>query len=120
MRRRVLSWGAALVAVIAVGGYWLLFPPLPRLPEIARDLPSNFAEADEEFGSRVKAAFPLPLAVDDLAARLSEQGFSVNTENSLAVFETRGFPCALIWRIHWETEDESVSALSSIYGGVCL
>lgn len=120
MLRRILSWGVALVALIAVGGYWLLFPPLPRPPEIARGLPSNFAEADEEFGRRVNAAFPLPLTVDELTARLGEQGFTINTENSLAVFEKQGFPCTLIWRIHWEADNESVTALSSIYGGVCL
>ena len=118
--RKVLSWGFALLALIAVGSYCLLFPPLPRPPEIGRNLPSSFAEADEEFGRRVKATFLLPLTVENLTARLSEQGFSVNAKNSVAVFKKQKFPCTLIWRIHWETEHDSVSVLSSKYGGVCL
>ncbi|MEL6378035.1 MAG: hypothetical protein AAFQ04_12745 [Pseudomonadota bacterium] len=120
MLRRSLYWGVALLAFIAVGGYWLLFPPLPMPPEIARGLPTNFAEADEEFGRRVNAAFSLPLTVDELITRLGEQGFTINIENSLAVFEKQRFPCRLIWRIHWDEDDESVTALSPIYGGVCL
>ena len=120
MLRKILIWGLTLLALILAGGYLLLFPPLPIPPQIASGLPSNFAEADEEFGRRVFAAFPLPLAVDHLTARLSEQGFSVNTEANYAIFEKSKFPCTLIWRIHWESEDDSVSEITSKYGGACL
>lgn len=120
MFRKVLSWGIPAVALIAVSGYWLVFTPLPRLPELARGLPSNFADAEEEFGRRVNAAFPLPLTVNQLTALLSEQGFSIQTQNNLAVFEMPGFPCAFIWRVHWEAEDKLVSALTSMHSGNCL
>ncbi|MEO9895762.1 MAG: hypothetical protein ABJJ69_15545 [Paracoccaceae bacterium] len=85
MVRKILFWSLGLLTVIFVGGYLLLFPPLPIPPETARDLPSNFAEADEEFGRRVAAAYPLPLTVNDLAARLDEQGFSVETATNYAI-----------------------------------
>ncbi len=112
--------GVALLLFLIIGGYLLLFPPLPLPPEIARKLPGNFAEADEEFGRRVSAAFPLPLSVDELTARLSEQGFLVDDANSYAKFEKSGFPCTLVWRVHWEATDGSINKLASRFGGVCL
>ncbi|MEP3946913.1 hypothetical protein [Ascidiaceihabitans sp.] len=120
MLKKLLSWGFVLLALFAVGGYFLLFAPLPRPPEIARGLPNNFAEADEEFARRVSAAFPAPLTVEALIARLSEQGFTVNEEAEIAIFEKSKFPCTLQWRIHWAAEDGSVSNLTSKYGGACL
>lgn len=117
---KLLSWGFVLLAVLAVGGYFLLFPPLPRPPEIARGLPGNFAEADKEFARRVSAIFPTPVAVDELIYRLGEQGFTVNEEAEYEVFEQSRFPCTLKWRIHWTTEDGSVNDLTSKYGGACL
>ena len=120
MLRKVLSWGFVLLALIAVGGYLLLFPPLPRPPEIARGLSSSFAEADEEFARRISAAFPAPLMVEELIASLSEQGFTVIEEAQYAIFEKSKFPCTLSWRIHWAAEDGSVSRLNSKYGGTCL
>lgn len=120
MLRKVLSWGFVLLALVSLGGYLLLFPPLPRPPEIARGLPSSFAEADEEFARRVSASFPVPLAVEELIAGLSEQGFTVNEEAEQAIFEKSKFPCTLKWRIYWAAEDGSVSKLNSKYGGACL
>lgn len=120
MLRKVLSRGLSLIALIAVGGYFVLFPPLPRPPEIARGLPSNFAEADEKFARRILAALPPPLTLEELIARLGEQGFTVNEEAEYAVFEKSKFPCALRWPIHWEVKDGSVSNLNSKYRGACL
>ena len=120
MLRKIILWGGVLLALLLSGGYLFLFLLLPMPPQIARGLPSNFAAADEEFRERVIAAFPLPLAVEELTARLSEQGFSVNIENSFAIFEKGKFPCTLIWRIDWQEEGGYASRLSSKYGGACL
>ncbi|SFP20313.1 hypothetical protein SAMN04488056_1301 [Cohaesibacter marisflavi] len=120
MLRKIFLWGGTLWALILLGGYLFLFPPLPRPPQIARGLPSDFAAADEEFRERVFAAYPLPLAVEELTAGLSEQGFSVDTENNFAIFEKSKFPCLLSWRIYWQAEGGSVSGLNSKYGGACL
>ncbi|NVO25545.1 hypothetical protein [Donghicola mangrovi] len=120
MLKKVLRWGFVLLALIAVGGYLFLFPPLPRPPELGRGLPNNFAAADEEFGRRVLAAFPAPLTVEALISRLREQGFTVNEEAKYAIFEKNQFPCTLMWRIDWTAEGDSVENLTSKYGGACL
>lgn len=120
MLRKLPIWVGALLALIFIGGNLFLFPPLPNLPEIAKGLPSNFSEADEEFNRRVLAAFPMPLTVEELTDRLSEQGFKVYAENNYGNFEQSGFPCTLIWRIHWEEVDGAVSEMTSKYGGICL
>ncbi len=120
MLRKILLWGLALVALFFIGSYFLLFPPLPIPPEIARQLPGNFAEADEEFARRVSATFPLPITVSALTTRLSAQGFSVKVEAKVATFSKSKFPCTLNWRIHWEAIDGTVSGLTSKYGAVCL
>jgi hypothetical protein len=120
MLRKMLFWGLALLALFFVGGYFLLFPPLPIPPEIARGLPSNFVEADREFSRRVSTTFRLPLRVNELTARLGEQGFVVNVETGNALFEKSKFPCTLVWMIHWEAVDDTVSGLASQYGGRCL
>lgn len=70
MLRRLLFWVLVLLVVLFIGGYLLLFPPLPIPPEIGAGLPSNFAEADKEFGQRVSAAFPLSIMENEFTARL--------------------------------------------------
>uniref|UniRef100_UPI000A8F8CFF hypothetical protein n=1 Tax=Roseovarius sp. BRH_c41 TaxID=1629709 RepID=UPI000A8F8CFF len=87
MVRKVLFWSFGLLTLIALGGYLLLFPPFPRPPEIARGLPSDFAEADAEFARRVLAAFQSPLTVEELVVRLSDQGFTIHEEAEYAIFE---------------------------------
>lgn len=120
MPRWITRWGIAILALISIGGYLLLLPPLPIPPEIGRGLPGNFAEADDEFERRVSAEFTLPMAETELMARLSKQGFTIHSDNHYAAFEKVRFPCTLVWRVHWETVDGRMGNLTSKYGGVCL
>ena len=107
-------------ALVAIGGYLLLFPPLPLPPEIGRGLSRNFSDADQEFKRRVTSEFPLPMNVQDLVLQLARQGFTIDIKNQYAVFKKGSFPCTLTWRVYWEAENDTVNNLSSKYGGTCL
>ena len=98
------------------------YPPSerPRYPELADNLPLGFAEADAEFKRRVNAAFPLPIRVDDLAERLTQQGFFVDRGAQQARFAVTRFPCQLRWLVGWNETGGDVSRLLPVFGRACL
>lgn len=116
--RRFMRLAAVGLIVIFVAGYFLLFPPFPRIPELGRGLPSQ--TASETFEERVRAALPLPAKRDDVVSRLAAEGFDVDAEGEAAQFEKTRFPCTLIWQIWWETDGDFVTEISAMHGSRCL
>lgn len=91
------------------------------LPEIARDLPSNFKEANNEFKRRVQETYSNDLSVAELTKNLRESGFEVNDEDEYASISRDKFPCKLIWRITWTNDlSDGINDIKGIYGGSCL
>lgn len=110
--------------ILLIGAALFLFnilhhPPAP-VPEIGRNLPGNFEEADQEFQRRVAKRFSLPMATTDLIDVLRGQGFKVADDAPRSVFTKSGFPCELNWHISWTDHDGKVIAISSRYGAVCI
>lgn len=90
------------------------------LPDIAKNLPSNFADADEEFNERVQARYNNGIDTVELTDQLKEEGFDVDTGGTAQVTRSK-FPCTLIWRVTW-TNDIAAKAtnIEGSYGGSCL
>ena len=119
---RILLWLAAVVTVLVITTpFWNYY----RTPPLARDLPSNFELGEAEFQKRVDDTFPIGTRNAVVVEHLSSQGFSTSTLHPdferIASFSTSDFPCNLVWRIHWTVdEDDRLSTIKAIYGGVCL
>lgn len=105
---------------------WLTFISPPKiifqigLPDIAKDLPSNFADADEEFNQRVQAKYTDGMSVIDLTEQLKEEGFDVDTGGFAQITKSK-FPCTFKWQVTW-TNDIAARAtnIKGNYGGSCL
>lgn len=120
MLRKMLSLGTALSVFLLTVGCTDPHALAPDPPELGRNLPSGFAEADAEFARRVTAAFPLPIPENDLVSQLSRQGFNIHFDKSAATFKTDQFPCNKLWRIGWNASDGLVTNLTAKYGAACL
>lgn len=118
--KKVLLGGLVLFALLIGAGYVVFFSPLNQPPEIGRDLPDNFADADIEFKRRVKAEFKLPMPEHELTAWLEAQGFKVDSNNRFAIYEKPDLVCTLVWFFSWETFDKLVTDINPVYGGRCL
>lgn len=106
------------VVMVFVLWIWVFNPPFPRVPEIGRDLPSNFERAEQVFSQRVSEAFPPGTPEAVVASTLEEQGFEI--DGDVARFNKSRFPCALEWRVFWSVEDGVITDISALYGAVCL
>jgi hypothetical protein len=98
-----------------------------RIPEIGRDLPADFVDANHAFGARVQGRFPIGSSEVALIDELKHEGFTISDSNvqpetykSIALYDRPGLPCRLTWRILWSSEDAKISAIAGFYGGVCL
>ena len=120
MLRIILLIGFISSIVVVGGGYLILFPPLPLLPEIARGLPSRFSDGERAFQRRVAVMFSGATTEAELVTHLEKEGFTVDSAGRRAVFEKAGLPCRLSWRVFWEADGGSVSNLKAEYGGICL
>ncbi|UUV05580.1 hypothetical protein [Ruegeria sp. YS9] len=78
--RKFIVTVCALVLIIVIGMHLLLFTPFRLPPEIGRELPSSFSEADKEFARRIATEFRLPLNERELVRNLKQKGFSVFDE----------------------------------------
>lgn len=101
--------------IVIVAFYLLLYPPVPIVPEIGRNLPSGF-----EFSERVKKAFPPNTNESVLIKELEEQGFIRGKNRKEAIFSKVNFTCELRWRIRWESSQGLVTKIDGFYGGICL
>ena len=90
-----------------------------RVPEIARDLPTNYAAGEKVFDARLKAKFPAGADVRTLAGTLEAQGFTVRTDDrgGHASFNDKRFPVANVWNIGWDAKDGKMTQIWGIYGG---
>ena len=90
-----------------------------KVPEIARDLPTNYAAGEKVFDARLKAKFPAGADVRTLAGTLEAQGFTVRTDDrgGDASFSDKRFPVANVWIINWEAKDGRLMRIWGIYGG---
>lgn len=120
MLRIILLIGVMSSIVVVGGGYLILFPPLPLLPEIARGLPSTFSDGEREFQRRVAVKFSGATTETELVTSLEKEGFTVDSAGRRAVFERAEFPCKLSWRVFWEADGGSMSNVKAEYGGTCL
>lgn len=110
-----------LAALLFTGAWLALYPPFPRLPELAQGTRGGTKEAAiRAFQARVDERFPLPIREADLVDALAAQGFTLRTADNTARFEKWRFPCRRFWTISWEAEGETVTALDASYHYVCL
>ena len=98
-----------------------------RIPEIGRNLPPAWDDANHAFDARVQERFPVGSSEAALVTELKREGFIVSdskvepeTYKSIALYDRPGLPCRLTWRVLWASEDSKISAIAGHYGGVCL
>lgn len=94
-----------------------------KRPAIARNLPSNFEEAERVFNERVQRSFTIGMSEQELIRQLSTQGFDVikTDKTSGAVFKESQLICTLVWDISWVAGDDGqVSSIRSGYKGMCV
>lgn len=121
-----MLWKIALALVALAGllflGAWLaLYPPFPRPPELTQGIRGGTREeASRAFQGRVAERFPLPMAETALVAELERQGFTILPAGNDARFEKWRFPCRRFWKITWEAEAGTVTALDAACHSICL
>ena len=91
----------------------------PKVPELARDLPSIYAEGETIFDARLKARFPVGSDDRAVAEQLTQQGFEVlvTEQGGSAHFSNRSFPVSSVWNIGWKAQDGRVAEIWGVYGG---
>lgn len=91
----------------------------PKLPEIVRDLPSNYAEGQQVFSSRLKTRFPIGSQEGNLIEILRNDGFEVadSHHDRFATISDKGFPIANVWHVGWQAEGGRITKIWGIYGG---
>ena len=91
------------------------------LPELARNLPQGWAEADLAFKERVRNRFPVGTPQKDVVDALESQGFTIAPDGKRASFEQPNIVCRLTWRIFWATDEvQNIRRIDGVYGGICL
>ena len=90
-----------------------------KVPEIGRDLPSNYAEGEQIFDQRIKARFPAGTDEKQAIEELQGQGFQLSPSmegvrdatfiRKEAVFQT-------IWSMRWRANDGKISEVWGVYG----
>ena len=124
MRNKLLITVGILFVIIISGFYWISPPKFIQqfgLPEIARDLPRSFKDADVEFGKRVKSHYVIGIKETDLISQLSGDGFKKYLNSGHWYISRRGFPCALEWIVDWKTdENKNLVQINGHYYGTCL
>lgn len=119
----VASAAAALAVLAGVPGLAQTTLPSERheLPALAKDLPSDFEEADAVFEARIRNRFPAGTSEQEMVETLASQGFSIAPDRKIATFEDSNIVCRLIWRVSWETgSDRKLTGVDAVYGGLCL
>ena len=101
---------AVLLAVTACGS---------KVPELAQDLPSNYAEGQQVFDARLKAKFPPGTDEAKLVEALKNDGFTVSESSNehFATFNDGSFPVASVWNIGWKTDAGRLTEIWGVYGG---
>jgi hypothetical protein len=91
-------------------------------PEIARDLPRDYAQGERVFEDRLKQRFPISSNEADLVAELMRQGFEMKSSRDAryANFSDDAFPVTTVWRIIWKASDGKITEISGIRYGVGL
>jgi hypothetical protein len=115
-----------IVALVA-GLAWIAFEinqelqPDPReRPVIARDLPSNFRDAEIVFKERVRSMFRIESSEQTLVSELQRQGFKRQPSSPALYFEQRSFPCRLVWIVAWKADRDRLTAIDPGFTQHCL
>jgi hypothetical protein len=122
MRLAYLLLGATIT--LSLSALW--FAQLPSsehpLPELLQGLPENSAEADLEFGLRVRNRFAPGIPLQDVVRALESQEFKVSADGKSAGFAQSDFVCSYNWKISWATDEaQNIRAISGGYqGSICL
>jgi hypothetical protein len=114
---------------------WLILVPMTpgvsgcavSQPQIGRNLPSAFDDANRAFDARVDERFPIGSSEDTLVAELKREGFKVSENTTeaatfkfFALYDAPGLPCRLFWKVLWTSDDGKITAIAGRYSGVCL
>lgn len=102
-------------------GYLLLLPPLPILPDLAKNTPWSLDEGRKEFSSRVLKKFPIGTDEALLIKSLKQQNFTVDENIKKAWFSKGKFTCMLRWSVDWEVNaSDKIKIINTIYDMSCL
>ena len=120
-RKNLIGWIASgTIFLLFFALYLTLSPPFPFVPEIGRNLPSNFEEAEKVFIERVRSTFPIQTKETYIIHNLEEQGFQVNLKTKVAYFSKSTVACLLEWRINWSSKKDSITKIDARFRGSCL
>ncbi|HEY4162195.1 MAG TPA: hypothetical protein VGM59_03975 [Dongiaceae bacterium] len=124
---RFIAASLAVVAVLGGLACWSIYASgknsssRPPLPELAKDLPANFEEADATFKKRIHDSFPIGSHGRDVASMLVIQGFAISPDGKAASFEQPGLVCRRAWRIFWEADRaDAIRRIDGVFAGICL
>ena len=92
--------------------------PFPRVPDLGRNLPSNYAEGEKVFDERVKARFPLGMSEAHLLERLRSDGFYLDGANFKSATVTRGLIFKNLWSVRWRVKAGQIEDIWGVYGVV--
>ncbi len=106
-----------LLLVLSIG---IVLSGCSAIPEIGRDLPSDFVEGDLAFNARVVERYRSGMAEKDLETDLQAQGFAVDSVGNRAEFHSGSLPCVYSWYVEWKAESDIVSEVHGRYGSGCL
>jgi hypothetical protein len=90
-----------------------------RLPDLARDIPSNSELGRKVFDRRVNDLFPAGSSEQSLIDTLENQGFkrfSGHGETEGAVFSQGNFIFKTIWIVSWKASDGKLDRIWGVYG----
>lgn len=90
-----------------------------EIPEIARDLPTTYAEGEQVFDARLKARFPVGTAESVVIQELKGQGFTINegSNGRFATFIEKRLVVSNVWNVGWEADNGTISRIWGVYGG---
>ena len=91
------------------------------VPEIGRNLPSNYAQANAVFDKRVRTRFPVGTDETRLSEELNRQGFDLlphHLDDGVrdATFIKSEGPFETIWSVRWRVSNSKVSEIWGVHG----
>lgn len=122
-------YGCIIMLLAAALAFFALFVAVPfafslATPSLIRNLPSRVADANDEFGRRVDAAFPIGSSVEEMTERLERSGFEHQGPSGgrwRLMSRDPNFVCALHYNVSWiPTEDNRIEDVEGSAGVTCF
>jgi hypothetical protein len=94
---------------------------LRRTPEIGKNLPPPYREAEPMFDARVKERFPVGISEDEVVRALERQGFGRSASHKGVegvTFTRNDLVMKTIWSVRWRATNGRIDEIWGVHGAI--